>query len=42
MPIIANLLPLLPNDRTPIQLRLTAVGGSYQVDDLYVDPWRMR
>ena len=42
MPIVANLLPLLPDDRTPIQLRLTAVGGSYQVDDLYVDPWRMR
>jgi hypothetical protein len=42
MPVVANLLPLLPNDQTPIQLRVTAVGGSYQVDDLYVDPWRMR
>jgi hypothetical protein len=43
MTVIANLLPLLPNDKTAVQFRFTPVlGGSWQVDDLYVDPWRMR
>lgn len=39
MPIIANLLPLLPGQATPVQFRFTPVGGSsWWIDDLYVDP----
>lgn len=38
MAIVANLLPLLDNG-TPVAFRLSASGGSFQVDDLYVDPW---
>jgi hypothetical protein len=39
MPIIANLLPLLPGDMTPVQFRFTPVGSaSWSVDDVYVDP----
>ena len=41
MPVLVNLLPLLPGDHTPVQFRFTPVGGaSWQVDDVYVDPWR--
>jgi len=40
MPIVANLLPLLPGDHTPVAFVLTPVGtATWQVDDLYVDPW---
>jgi hypothetical protein len=43
MTVIANLLPLLPNDKTAVQFQFTPVlGGSWQVDDVYVDPMRMR
>jgi hypothetical protein len=39
MPIVANLLPLLPNQMTPVQFRFTPVGGaSWWIDDVYVDP----
>jgi len=38
MAIVANLLPLL-EDGTPVAFRFTAVGGSFAIDDLYVDPW---
>ena len=38
MAIVANLLPLL-DEGTPVAFRFTATGGSYQIDDLYVDPW---
>jgi hypothetical protein len=38
MAIVANLLPLL-DEGTPIAFRFTALGGSFQIDDLYVDPW---
>jgi hypothetical protein len=38
MPILANLLPLLPGDMTPVQFRFTPVGGTYWIDDVYVDP----
>jgi hypothetical protein len=39
MPIIANLLPLLPGQMTPVQFRFTPVGGaSWSIDDVYVDP----
>jgi hypothetical protein len=40
MPIVANLLALLPGQRTPVAFRFSARGGSFQVDDLYVDPYR--
>ena len=38
MAIVANLLPLL-DDGTPVAFRFTANGGSFQIDDAYVDPW---
>ena len=34
-----SLLPLLPGSMTPVRFRFTAVGGSFQVDDVHVDPW---
>jgi hypothetical protein len=42
MPVIANLLPLLPGDLTPVRFRFTPVGldGEWQIDDVYVDPYR--
>ena len=37
--VIANLLPLLPGDKTPVQFRVRSVGlGTWWVDDFYVDP----
>jgi hypothetical protein len=42
MLIIANLLPLLPGDRTPVAFQFTPVLGSWQIDDVYVDPMRVR
>jgi hypothetical protein len=42
-PLLVNLLPLLPNDRTPVRFRFTPLLlGSWQIDDVYVDPFRMR
>jgi hypothetical protein len=42
-PVIANLLPLLPGAQTPVAFRFTPIGGgTWQVDDVYVDPWRLR
>jgi hypothetical protein len=40
-PLIANLLPLLPGNQTPITLSFAPVGqgGNWQIDDVYVDPW---
>lgn len=41
LPIVVNLLPLLPGDHTPVQFRFTPVGAAdWTVDDLYVDPYR--
>jgi hypothetical protein len=41
LPVIANLLPLLPPDRTAIKFRFTPIlGGDWQLDDVYVDPFR--
>ena len=38
---VSNLGGLLsPTGMTPISVKFTAVGGSWQVDDLYVDPYR--
>jgi hypothetical protein len=41
MLIVANLLPLLPGDRTPVAFQFTPLLGDWQIDDLYVDPRRM-
>jgi hypothetical protein len=42
-PVLASLLPLLPGEQTPVAFRFTPVGGgSWQIDDVYVDPWRSR
>lgn len=41
--VVANLLPLLPPNSTPVAFRVTPVGsGTWTVDDLYVDPYRNR
>jgi hypothetical protein len=40
--VVANLLPLLPGERTAVAFRLRAVGGAVAVDEIHVDPWRMR
>jgi hypothetical protein len=39
-PILVNLLPLLPNQMTPIAFQFTPAGsgGNWQIDDVYVDP----
>ncbi len=39
--VVANLLPLLPGNETPITFTFTPQGrgGNWQIDDLYVDPW---
>jgi hypothetical protein len=42
MLIVANLLPLLPGDRTPVAFQFTPILGDWQIDDVYVDPWRAR
>ena len=37
--VLASLLPLFPNDQTPIAFRFTAGGGAnWTIDDVYVDP----
>jgi hypothetical protein len=42
-PVLASLLPLLPGEQTPVAFRFTPLGGaSWQIDDVYVDPWRSR
>jgi hypothetical protein len=42
MLIVANLLPLLPGDRTPVRFQFTPVLGDWQIDDVFVDPARFR
>jgi hypothetical protein len=37
--IAANLLPLMPGSYTAVSFRFSASGGSFQVDDVYVDPY---
>jgi hypothetical protein len=39
MLIVANLLPLLPGERTPVAFRFTAQGADFSVDDVWVDPY---
>ena len=38
--VVGNLLPLLPGKYTPVRFRLRAIGGTWNVDDFYVDPKR--
>lgn len=40
MVVLQSLLPLLPDNYTPVRFRFTAVGGDWRVDDFYVDPYR--
>jgi hypothetical protein len=39
LPTMANLLPTIGAGSTAIAFRFTAIGGSFKIDDLYVDPW---
>lgn len=39
MPVVANLLPLLPGEHTPVAFRFTAQGAAFSVDDVWVDPY---
>jgi hypothetical protein len=36
--VTASLLPLLPGQHTPVEFKFTPEGGSWQIDDVYVDP----
>jgi hypothetical protein len=38
MPLIANILPLSHSDKTPVRFRFSPMLGSWQIDDVYVDP----
>ena len=39
MLVLANLLPLLPPDKTAVKFTFTPIlGGAWHVDDVYVDP----
>jgi hypothetical protein len=39
VPVVANLLPLLPGAHTPVAFRFTAEGSaSWTIDDVYLDP----
>lgn len=40
--ILTNLLPLLPDNKTAVAFRFRAVTGSWNVDDVYVDPYQRR
>lgn len=38
--VVANLLPLLPGEHTPVAFRFRVVTGTWTIDDVYVDPKR--
>ena len=39
LPVVANLLPLLPNEHTAVAFRFRAVGSAeWRIDDVYIDP----
>jgi hypothetical protein len=43
MPVLVNLLTLSTTDRTPVRFRFTPLLlGSWQIDDVYVDPFSRR
>ena len=37
--VVANLLPLLPGETTPVAFRFTAQGADWSIDDVWVDPY---
>jgi hypothetical protein len=37
--VIANLLPLLPGQKTAVAFRFRALTGNWTIDDVYVDPY---
>lgn len=39
MLVVANLLPLLPGEQTPVAFRFTAQGADWSIDDAWVDPY---
>lgn len=40
MAVLANILPLLPGEHTPVAFRFTSLlGGKWSVDDVFVDPY---
>lgn len=39
MVVTPALLALLPGEHTAVAFRFTADGGSFRIDDVYVDPW---
>jgi hypothetical protein len=39
MVLAANLLAGLPGEKTAVAFRFSAHGGSFLIDDVYVDPW---
>jgi hypothetical protein len=41
-PVIANLLPLLPGQKTAVAFRFHALTGNWGLDDIYVDPYKSR
>jgi hypothetical protein len=43
-PVVVNLLPLLPGERTAVAFRFSTRddGGDWRIDDVYVDPYRNR
>jgi hypothetical protein len=44
MPVVANLLPLLPDNRSAVAFRFSPQDavGDWRIDDVYVDPYRSR
>jgi len=40
LPLLANLTSSLPGSTGTVTLEFTAVGGSWQIDDTYVDPFK--
>jgi hypothetical protein len=40
--MLANLLPLQPGQYTPVAFRFRVILGTWQIDDVYVDPMRRR
>lgn len=40
--VVANLLPLLPGEHTPVAFRFSAQGADWSVDDVWVDPYSRR
>jgi hypothetical protein len=40
--LVVNELTAARGNAMPVSLRLTARGGGFSIDDVYVDPWRSR